>query len=69
MICYRSSAAHANAMARRLAALMPLDFQHPVEANAVFARVPPGTIERLEAAGWIVHASGEDGARMETALT
>ena len=56
-------AAHANAMARRLAALTPFELQHPVEANAVFARVPPGLLERLEAAGWIAHPSGADDAR------
>jgi threonine aldolase len=45
------SASHANAMATRLAgAVAPLDgleVVHPVEANAVFARLPRAAIDRL----------------------
>jgi threonine aldolase len=45
------SASHANAMATRLAgAVEPLDgleVVHPVEANAVFARLPRAAIDRL----------------------
>ena len=48
-------AAHANAMARRLAALMPFPLAHPVEANAVFVEMDEPTLERLQAAGWFVY--------------
>jgi threonine aldolase len=45
------NASHANAMARRLRdATQPIDgveIAHPVEANAVFARLPAPAIERL----------------------
>ncbi|WP_174248426.1 threonine aldolase family protein [Streptomyces hoynatensis] len=45
------SAAHANAMARRLAegarAVPGVEIRHPVEANAVFARLPHDAAERL----------------------
>jgi threonine aldolase len=47
------NARHANAMARRLAqSVVGLDgvtLTHPVEANAVFAILPPSAIERLQA--------------------
>jgi threonine aldolase len=47
-----ASAAHANAMAQRLAAgvehLSGLTITRPVEANAVFARLPRRAIERLQ---------------------
>jgi threonine aldolase len=49
-------AAHANAMARRLAGLLAavpgVAVVHPVEANAVFVRMPPALIDRLRARGW-----------------
>ena len=48
-------AAHANAMARRLAALMPFPLAHPVEANAVFARMDQPALKRLYAKGWSVY--------------
>lgn len=48
-------AAHANAMARRLAALMPFAVSHPVEANAVFVEMDDQTLSRLHAAGWFVY--------------
>ena len=48
-------AAHANAMARRLAGLMPFQVIHPVEANAVFVDMDEPTLERLRAAGWFVY--------------
>jgi threonine aldolase len=48
---WRENAAHANAMARRLAdavgAVDGLEIVHPVEANAVFARLPRAAIDRL----------------------
>ena len=48
-------AAHANAMARRLAAAMPFRATHPVEANAVFVEMDEPTLARLHAAGWFVY--------------
>ena len=48
-------AAHANAMARRLAALSPFLLVHPVEANAVFVQMDEPTLARLQAAGWFVY--------------
>jgi len=48
-------AAHANAMARRLAALSPFPVTHPVEANAVFVDMDEPTLARLQAAGWFVY--------------
>ena len=50
------NAAHANAMARRLAeglaALPGVSLSHPVEANEVFARLPETMIEGLLADGF-----------------
>lgn len=48
-------AAHANAMARKLAAAMPFKVQHPVEANAVFVEMDGPALARLHAAGWFVY--------------
>lgn len=48
-------AMHANAMARRLAGLMPFPLRHPVEANAVFVQMDQATLKRLHEAGWFVY--------------
>ncbi|HEY3798229.1 MAG TPA: beta-eliminating lyase-related protein [Caulobacteraceae bacterium] len=48
-------AAHANAMAQKLAALMPFRVAHPVEANGVFVEMDEPALERLRAAGWQVY--------------
>ena len=48
-------AAHANAMARALAGLMPFPLTHPVEANAVFVAMDEPTLQRLRQAGWAVY--------------
>lgn len=48
-------AAHANAMARRLAQAMPFPVRHPVEANAVFVEMDEPTLRRLHATGWFVY--------------
>lgn len=48
-------AAHANAMARRLAAKMPFRVIHPVEANAVFVELDEARLAALHAAGWFVY--------------
>jgi threonine aldolase len=48
-------AAHANAMARRLAAAMPFPVLHPVEANGVFVGMDEPALRRLAARGWAVY--------------
>ena len=48
-------AAHANAMARRLAAGMPFPITHPVEANAVFVEMDEATLVRVHNTGWFVY--------------
>ncbi len=48
-------AAHANAMAHRLAGLMPFAVRHPVEANAVFVEMDDAALARLHAAGWFAY--------------
>jgi threonine aldolase len=45
-------AAHANAMAARLAHAMPFALNHPVESNGVFVDMDEPTRLRLDAAGW-----------------
>jgi threonine aldolase len=52
---WTTRAAHANAMALRLAELMPFPITHPVEANAVFVTMDEPTLARLHAAGWFVY--------------
>ncbi len=61
-------AAHANAMARELAARVDdvVEIVHPVEANAVFARVPPGRSDAIHAAG-ALHAWDDGLVRWMTA--
>ncbi len=53
---WRANAAHANAMARRLAngasAVAGVEIVHPVQANAVFARLPARLIEALQRDWW-----------------
>ena len=48
-------AAHANAMAAKLAALMPVPLAHPVESNAVFALMDEPLLRRLRQHGWRVY--------------
>ena len=52
---WSARAAHANAMARRLAAAMPFPVNHPVDANGVFVSMDEPTLGRLRAAGWFVY--------------
>ena len=54
-------AVHANAMARRLAALMPFEVAHKVQANGVFANLPDPALNALLAMGIMVHRV-EDGS-------
>ena len=48
-------AAHANAMAQRLAAASPFPVVHTVEANAVFVEMDEATLARLHAADWFAY--------------
>jgi threonine aldolase len=48
-------AAHANAMARKLAELMPFPIRHAVEANGLFVEMDEPTLKRLHASGWFVY--------------
>ncbi|HUO12138.1 MAG TPA: low specificity L-threonine aldolase [Caulobacteraceae bacterium] len=48
-------ARHANAMARKLADLMPFKVRHPVQANAVFVEMDEEALERLRGTGWFVY--------------
>jgi threonine aldolase len=48
-------AAHANAMARRLADAMPFPITHPVEANGVFVQMDEARLAALHAQGWFVY--------------
>ncbi|HEY2049041.1 MAG TPA: beta-eliminating lyase-related protein [Caulobacteraceae bacterium] len=52
---WAARAAHANAMAQRLAATMPFEVRHPVEANGVFVKMDEATLVRLREAGWFVY--------------
>ncbi len=62
-------AAHANAMAQRLAAalrpLPPVKFIAEPGANGVFVELPPAAVEKLRAQGWHFHRFiGEHGYRL-----
>jgi threonine aldolase len=48
-------AAHANAMAARLATLCPFPAMHPVETNGLFVEMDEPTLARLNAAGWFAY--------------
>jgi threonine aldolase len=48
-------AAHANAMAARLAAQCPFPLKHVVETNGVFVEMDEPTLKRLHAAGWFAY--------------
>jgi threonine aldolase len=48
-------ARHANAMARRLADLMPFEVRHPVQANGVFVEMDEPALQRLRETGWFVY--------------
>lgn len=48
-------AAHANAMARRLADALPFPLRHPVEANGVFVEMDDAALSALHRAGWHVY--------------
>lgn len=46
---------HANAMAQRLAELMPFPIIHPVEANGLFVDMDETAFYRLRETGWFVY--------------
>jgi len=52
---WTARAAHANAMAKALAARMPLPLAHPVQANAVFVEMDDAALARLQLEGWFVY--------------
>lgn len=52
---WSARAFHANAMARKLAALMPFPIVHPVEANGLFVDMDEPTLDRLRQKGWFVY--------------
>ncbi len=56
-------AEHANAMARKLADLMPYPVRHRVETNAVFADMPEAAHERLLDKGWFVYRFNDNTVR------
>jgi threonine aldolase len=60
---WRVNAAHANAMARRLAAgvsdVPGVRVVHPVQANAVFAQLPARQISELLSRDWFFHSWDE----------
>lgn len=62
-----SGGAHANLMAQRLAAGVaartPFVLAHPVEANAVFVRMPPRAHQRLNDKGWACYRFDDGSVR------
>ena len=52
---WTTRAAHANAMAQKLATLMPFAIMHPVQANALFVEMDEAQLEALRARGWFVY--------------
>ncbi|PZQ62203.1 MAG: threonine aldolase [Phenylobacterium zucineum] len=50
-----SHAAHANAMARKLAGLTPFPVRHAVEANAVFVEMDDARLAKLHHSGWFAY--------------
>lgn len=64
---WEDGAAHANLMARRLAdgisASTAFALAHPVEANAVFVRMPPRAHQRLNDLGWACYRFDDGSVR------
>jgi threonine aldolase len=64
---WEDGAAHANLMAQRLAAGIATHtsfvLAHPVDANAVFVRMPPEAHERLNALGWACYRFDDGSVR------
>ncbi|HEY0103222.1 MAG TPA: beta-eliminating lyase-related protein [Brevundimonas sp.] len=64
---WEDGAAHANLMAQRLAegiaSRSAFVLAHPVEANAVFVRMPPEAHQRLNALGWACYRFDDGSVR------
>jgi len=64
---WEDGAAHANLMAQRLAAGIatrsPFVLAHPVEANAVFVRMPAAAHQRLNELGWACYQFDDGSVR------
>lgn len=64
---WEDGGAHANLMAQRLAAGIaantPFVLAHPVEANAVFVRMPPKAHQRLNDLGWACYRFDDGSVR------
>lgn len=64
---WEAGAAHANLMARRLAdgieTRSGIVLAHPVQANAVFVRMPVEAHERLNALGWACYRFDDGSVR------
>ena len=64
---WEDGAAHANLMAQRLAAGIAtrsaFTLAHPVEANAVFVRMPPPAHQRLTGMGWACYRFDDGSVR------
>lgn len=56
-------AAHANAMARRLAELSPFPLRHPVQSNTVFVDMDDEVLAALQAQGWMVYRFLDESVR------
>jgi threonine aldolase len=52
---WKARAAHANAMATRLAERMPFPLAHPAQANSVFVEMDEAALVRLRGAGWFIY--------------
>jgi threonine aldolase len=70
---WEGGAAHANLMAQRLAAGIatrtPFALAHPVEANAVFVRMPAKAHQALNAAGWACYRFDDGSVRFVCSWT
>ncbi len=60
---WEGHAAHANLMARRLAAASPFRVTHPVDANMVFVEMSDPALASLNAAGWAVYRFDDGSVR------
>ncbi|PVM93925.1 beta-eliminating lyase-related protein [Caulobacter endophyticus] len=60
---WAARAAHANAMAQKLAALMPYPIAHPVEANGIFVTMSDAALDLLRGEGWFVYRFLDGSAR------
>jgi threonine aldolase len=59
----RQANAHARQLEAGLRAVDGVEILHPVQANAVFAKLPPAVDQKLKAAGWKYYSFIGGGAR------